>query len=84
MWTGQWDFKHVKSNRYLKILHFLKYIIVSFLFPRVIAGLIDLIISGDMEMKQNQTLPVEKQIVTANPDIHTVSKFNGLRIHRNI
>lgn len=31
---------------------------------------------GDMEMKQNQTLPVEKQIVTANPDIHTVELCN--------
>ncbi|KAL9248507.1 putative protein phosphatase 2C 60 [Drosera capensis] len=27
---------------------------------------------GDMEFKQNKFLPVEKQIVTANPDINTV------------
>ncbi|KAI6680412.1 hypothetical protein NL676_034293 [Syzygium grande] len=27
---------------------------------------------GDMEFKQNKYLPVEKQIVTANPDINTV------------
>ncbi|XP_011073313.1 probable protein phosphatase 2C 60 isoform X2 [Sesamum indicum] len=27
---------------------------------------------GDMEMKQNKSLPAEKQIVTANPDIVTV------------
>ncbi|XP_021906457.1 probable protein phosphatase 2C 60 isoform X1 [Carica papaya] len=27
---------------------------------------------GDAEFKQNQTLPAEKQIVTANPDINTV------------
>ncbi|KAL7170952.1 hypothetical protein ACSBR2_035749 [Camellia fascicularis] len=28
---------------------------------------------GDMEFKQNKFLPAEKQIVTANPDINTVS-----------
>ncbi|CAK9133789.1 unnamed protein product [Ilex paraguariensis] len=27
---------------------------------------------GDMELKQNKSLPAEKQIVTANPDINTV------------
>nr|GMD30578.1 probable protein phosphatase 2C 60 [Ipomoea batatas] len=27
---------------------------------------------GDMELKQNKTLPAERQIVTANPDIKTV------------
>lgn len=29
-------------------------------------------LSGDMEMKQNKSLPPEQQIVTANPDIVTV------------
>lgn len=29
--------------------------------------------AGDMEFKQNKFLPAEKQIVTANPDINTVS-----------
>lgn len=33
---------------------------------------IKLFVAGDMEFKQNKTLPVEKQIVTANPDINTV------------
>ncbi|CAL5192337.1 unnamed protein product [Lathyrus oleraceus] len=28
---------------------------------------------GDMEFKQNKFLPAEKQVVTANPDINTVS-----------
>lgn len=28
-----------------------------------------------MEFKQNRFLPAEKQMVTANPDIHTVSLF---------
>lgn len=27
-----------------------------------------------MELKQNKSLPAEKQIVTANPDIRSVSK----------
>ncbi|CAL5440374.1 unnamed protein product [Camellia sinensis] len=27
---------------------------------------------GDMELKQNKSLPAEKQIVTANPDVNTV------------
>ncbi|MCD9646719.1 hypothetical protein HAX54_036873 [Datura stramonium] len=31
---------------------------------------------GDMELKQNKSLPAEKQIVTANPDIHTVELSN--------
>lgn len=68
-----------------KILHFLKYTIASFLFSLcVIPGLINLMISGDMELKQNKSLPAEKQIVTANPDICTVSKFNGLWICINM
>ncbi|PPR82979.1 hypothetical protein GOBAR_AA37734 [Gossypium barbadense] len=29
-------------------------------------------ISGDAEFKQNKTLPAEKQIVTANPEINAV------------
>jgi hypothetical protein len=29
--------------------------------------------AGDMEFKQNKFLPAEKQVVTANPDINTVS-----------
>ena len=29
--------------------------------------------AGDMEFKQNKFLSAEKQIVTANPDINTVS-----------
>ncbi|XP_004252301.1 probable protein phosphatase 2C 60 [Solanum lycopersicum] len=31
---------------------------------------------GDMELKQNKSLPAEKQIVTANPDICTVELCN--------
>ncbi|KAK4354419.1 hypothetical protein RND71_026613 [Anisodus tanguticus] len=31
---------------------------------------------GDMELKQNKLLPAEKQIVTANPDIHSVELSN--------
>jgi len=31
--------------------------------------------AGDMEFKQNRFLPAEKQMVTANPDINTVSLF---------
>lgn len=38
------------------------------------ASLITSVISGDMELKQNKSLPAEKQIVTSNPDIRTVSK----------
>lgn len=38
------------------------------------ASLITSVISGDMELKQNKSLPAEKQIVTANPDIRSVSK----------
>lgn len=29
--------------------------------------------AGDMEFKQNKFLPAEKQILTSNPDINTVS-----------
>lgn len=31
--------------------------------------------AGDMEFKQNKFLSAEKQIVTANPDVNTVSPF---------
>lgn len=31
------------------------------------------VITGDMEFKQNKYLPAEKQIVTADPDITSVS-----------
>lgn len=31
--------------------------------------------AGDMEFKQNKYLPVEKQIVTSNPDINAVCIF---------
>lgn len=31
---------------------------------------------GDMELKQNKSLPAEKQIVTSNPDIRTVELCN--------
>lgn len=30
-------------------------------------------LTGDMEFKQNKFLPSEKQIVTASPDVNTVS-----------
>lgn len=33
-----------------------------------------------MEFKQNKFLPAEKQIVTANPDINTVSTFYPLAL----
>ncbi|RZR83490.1 hypothetical protein BHM03_00010099 [Ensete ventricosum] len=29
--------------------------------------------AGDMEFKQNKFLPAEKQVVTCNPDVNTVS-----------
>lgn len=32
-----------------------------------------LVVPGDVEFKLNKSLPAEKQIVTANPDISTVS-----------
>ena len=32
-------------------------------------------VAGDMEFKQNKFLPVEKQIVTADPDVNTVCIF---------
>ena len=31
-----------------------------------------LIVAGDVEFKQNKSLPADRQIVTANPDIKTV------------
>lgn len=34
--------------------------------------LVFMLITGDMEFKQNKFLPAEKQIVTAYPDINTV------------
>lgn len=37
-------------------------------------------IVGDMEFKQNKFLPAEKQVVTANPDINTVS-LSLMQIH---
>lgn len=45
-------------------------------------------VAGDMEFKQNKFLPVEKQIVTADPDVNTVGIFfilcrNGLQYNRN-
>ena len=34
--------------------------------------------AGDVEFKQKKFLPVEKQIVTADPDINTVCDFYSL------
>ena len=34
---------------------------------------VELSFTGDMEFKQNKFLPTEKQIVTASPDVNTVS-----------
>lgn len=33
-----------------------------------------IICSGDMELKKDKSLPAEKQILTANPDINIVRK----------
>ncbi|XP_028121662.1 probable protein phosphatase 2C 60 isoform X4 [Camellia sinensis] len=35
-------------------------------------GSLNLARAIDMELKQNKSLPAEKQIVTANPDVNTV------------
>lgn len=35
-----------------------------------------LLLTGDVEFKQNKQLPVEKQIVTANPDVTSVCDFS--------
>ena len=40
--------------------------------------------AGDMEFKQNKFLPAEKQVVTANPDINTVSVFSVSYVTRSI
>lgn len=34
---------------------------------------VNFFVAGDAELKQNKKLPAEQQIVTANPDIRTVS-----------
>lgn len=38
--------------------------------------------AGDAEFKQNKSLPAEKQIVTANPDINTVCNVVDILLTR--
>lgn len=52
----------------------LKWTIASFPFPSVVLGLTVFMFPGDMELKQNKSLPAEKQIITADPDITTVCR----------
>ena len=43
---------------------------------------VDLFVAGDAEFKQNKKLPAEQQIVTANPDIKTVSSVGAFALPR--
>lgn len=41
------------------------------------------LVSGDVEFKQNKNLPVEKQVVTANPDITSVcNSTSKMKLHK--
>ena len=55
-------------------------LVCIYLWERYLLSILHIFVcnAGDVEFKQNKFLPVEKQIVTADPDINTVCDFYSL------